>query len=125
MLYFLILLDWKAKLMYHEFQGTPFHFEYYWLLLRFDPKWLAYIEITKPKKKNYVVTSHTNTQDSINLEEDEASPGAFIKLERPIGRKAEKNKRKNTEKRNPGVVVILNDINEDKNKKTKLLEEAS
>jgi hypothetical protein len=66
------------------------------------------------------VKSRTHTQDSINLEEDEASPETFINLERPIDRKAKKNKRKNTEKTNPGVVVILNDINEDKKKKTRL-----
>jgi hypothetical protein len=110
--------------MYHELQGTTFHFEHCWLLLRFHPKWLAHKETnTKPKKKS-VVKSRTNTQDSINLEEDEASPEAFINLEQPIGRKAEKNKQKNTEKMNPGVVVILNDINEDKKKKTRLFEEA-
>ncbi len=67
--------------MYHEFQGTTFHFEHCWLLLRFHPKWLAHKETnTKPKKKS-VVKSRTNTQDSTNLEEDEASPEAFINLE--------------------------------------------
>jgi len=52
-------------------------------LLRFHPKWMAHIDITKPKK-NSIVRSRTNTQDSINLDEDEASPRAFINLERPI-----------------------------------------
>jgi hypothetical protein len=123
MLNFLIFQIGKAKLLYHELQGTIFHFEHCWLLLRFHPKWVGHMETTNPKKKS-AVKSRTNTQNSINLEEGEASPEAFVDLERPIGRKAEKNKRKTTEKTNPGVVVILNDINEDKKKKTKLFEEA-
>lgn len=80
------------------------------------------METTNPKKKS-AVKSRINTQNLINLEEGEASPEAFVDLERPIGRKVEKNKRKTTEKTNPGV-VILNDINEDKKKKRKLFEEA-
>jgi hypothetical protein len=46
-------------------------------------------------------------------------------LERPIGRKAEKEKQKTKEKTNLSVIVILNDMNEDKKKKLKILEEAS
>jgi hypothetical protein len=110
--------------MYHELQGTTFFFEHCWLLLRFHPKWLAHKETTTKPKRKSVVKSRTNTQDSINLEKDEASPEAFINLERQIGRKAKKkNNQKSTEKTNPGV-VILNDINEDKKKKTRLIEEA-
>ncbi|GLT69521.1 hypothetical protein SLA2020_416660 [Shorea laevis] len=71
------------------------------------------------------VTSHTNTQDLISLGEDEAaSHGAFVDLERPIGQKAEKNKRKTKEKTNPDVDVILNEMKEEKMKKIKLFEEA-
>jgi uncharacterized protein Veg len=72
------------------------------------------MESSKPKNKSHV----------INFGEDEASQGAFVDLERPIGRKAEKEKRKTKEKTNPSVVAILNDMNEDKKKKIKLFEEA-
>jgi uncharacterized protein Veg len=71
------------------------------------------MESSKPKNKSHV----------INLGEVEASQGAFVNLERPIGWKAEKEKRKTKEKMNPSVVVILNDMNEDKKKKIKLFEE--
>jgi hypothetical protein len=72
------------------------------------------MESSKSKNKSHV----------INLGEDEASQGAFVDLERPIGRKAEKEKRKTKEKTNLSVVAILNDMNEDKKKKIKLFEEA-
>jgi hypothetical protein len=80
-LFFYFFQIGKAKLMYHELQGTTFHFEHCWLLLRFHPKWLAHKETTTKPKKKSVVKSRTNTQDSTNLEEDEASPEAFINLE--------------------------------------------
>jgi uncharacterized protein Veg len=100
--------------MFLKFQKTPFHFEDSWILLRYHPKWWAHMESSKPKNKSQV----------INLGEDEASQGAFVDLERPIGRKAEKEKCKTKEKTNPSVVAILNDMNGDKKKKIKLFEEA-
>jgi hypothetical protein len=60
----------------------------------------------------------------INLGDEEASQKSFGDIERPIGRKAEKEKRKSKEKSNPSVIAILSDINEDKKKKMKLFEEA-
>jgi formyltetrahydrofolate synthetase len=71
------------------------------------------MESSKPKNKSHV----------INLGEDEASQGAFVNLERPIGWKAKKEKCKTKEKINLSVVVILNDMNEDKKKEIKLFEE--
>ncbi|GLT53668.1 hypothetical protein SLA2020_269250 [Shorea laevis] len=104
----------QARLLYLEVQKSPFHFEHAWLMLRFHPKWVTFMDNVKPKKKPVV----------INLGDDEASPEALQDLERPIGRKAEKEKRKSKDKTNPGVVVILNDMNEDKKKKMKMFEEA-
>jgi len=99
--------------MYLDIQKSPFHFEHAWLILRFHPKWAAHMDNVKLKKKLVV----------INLGDEEASPKGF-EVERPIGRKAEKEKRKSKEKSNPSVIAILSDMNEDKKKKIKLLEEA-
>ncbi|XP_062151447.1 glutathione S-transferase T2-like [Alnus glutinosa] len=64
------------------------------------------------------------TPDPINLGEEEVSHETFVNLERPISRKVEKDKRKRKERSNSDVIVILNEIKEDKKKKTKLFEEA-
>jgi hypothetical protein len=60
----------------------------------------------------------------INLGDKEASHKAFEDIERPISRKAKKDRRNRKEKSNPCVIAILNDMNEDKKKKIKLFEEA-
>jgi hypothetical protein len=100
--------------MYLDIQKSPFHFEHAWLILRFHPKWVTHMDNVKLKKKLVV----------INLGDEEASPKGFEDIERPIGRKAEKEKRKSIEKSNPSVIAILSDMNEDKKKKIKLFEEA-
>jgi hypothetical protein len=64
------------------------------------------------------------TPDPINLGEEEVSHETFVDLDRPISRKVEKDKRKRKERSNSDVIVILNEIKEDKKKKTKLFEEA-
>jgi hypothetical protein len=74
----------NAKLMYLDIQKSPFHFENSWLILRFNPKWVAHMDNVKLKKKPVV----------INLGGKEASHKAFKDMERPIGRKIEKEKQK-------------------------------
>ena len=59
------------------------------------------------------------TPDSINQREDDVSPNAFVDLERPTGRKAEKerlNKQKNKESVHSSITKTLEDIKEDKKK---------
>jgi hypothetical protein len=60
----------------------------------------------------------------INIGDEEASHKAFEEIERPIGRKAKKEKRKSKENANPSVIAIISDMNEDKKKKIKMFEEA-
>jgi len=71
--------------MYLDIQNLPFHFEHSWLILRFHPKWMAHMDNVTLKIKSVV----------INLGDEEASD-----IERPIGRKAEKEKQKSKEKSN-------------------------
>ena len=113
----------KAKLMYHEFQSTTFHFEHCWNVLRFHPKWMAHMQSAKLRKRS-VLTSSPSTPDPVNQGEDEVPHETFVDLEQPIGWKAENEKRKMKERTNSDDTVILNEITEDKKKKTKHFVEA-
>lgn len=109
--------------MYHEFQSTTFHFEHCWNVLRFHPKWMAHMQSAKLRKRS-VLTSSPSTPDPINQGEDEVPHETFVDLEQPIGWKAENEKQKKKERTNSDVTVILNEITEDKKKKTKRFVEA-
>jgi hypothetical protein len=81
--------------MYLDVQKSLFHFEHSWLILRFHPKWVAHMDNVKKLKKKPNV---------INIGDEEASHKAFEEIERPIGRKAEKEKQKSKEHENPSVI---------------------
>ncbi|CAL5327513.1 unnamed protein product [Camellia sinensis] len=90
----------KEKIMYKELKKSTFKFEHYWIMLM-------------------GTTSSPCTPDSINLGEDDVSPNDFVDLERPTGRKAEKerlNKRKNKESVHLSITKTLEDIKQDKKK---------
>ncbi|CAL5433568.1 unnamed protein product [Camellia sinensis] len=120
----------KAKLMYQEFQKASFPFEHCWNVLRYQPKWLEECEKKKLKKKTSA-TSSPFAPEAINLAEDDVSHDAYVDLERPLGRKAEKerlNKRKSKDSASSNYARILNGIMEDKkkanDKKMEILEKA-
>ncbi|CAL5396719.1 unnamed protein product [Camellia sinensis] len=121
----------KAKLMYQEFQKASFPFEHCWNVLRYQPKWLEECEKKKPKKKKTSATSSPFAPEAINLADDDVSHDAYVDLERPLGRKAEKerlNKRKSKDSAGSNYAGILNGIMEDKkkanDKKMEILEKA-
>ncbi|XP_028062904.1 glutathione S-transferase T2-like [Camellia sinensis] len=110
----------KAKIMYKELKKSTFQFEHCWIMLRDQPKWVIESEKKKqPKRPRTGTTSSPCTPDSINLGEDDVSPNDFVDLERPTGRKAEKerlNKRKNQESVQSSITKTLEDIKQDKKK---------
>ncbi|CAL5368173.1 unnamed protein product [Camellia sinensis] len=112
--------DDKAKIMYKKLKKSTFQFEHYWIMLRDQPKWVVESEKKKqPKRPRTGTTSSPCTPDSINLGEDDVSPNDFVDLERPTGRKAEKerlNKRKNKESVHSSITKTLEDIKQDKKK---------
>ncbi|CAL5353034.1 unnamed protein product [Camellia sinensis] len=121
----------KAKLMYQEFQKASFPFEHCWNVLRYQPKWLEECEKKKPKKKKTSTTSSPFAPEAINRAKDNVSHDAYVDLERPLGRKAEKerlNKRKSKDSAGSNYARILNGIMEDKkkanDKKMEILEKA-
>ncbi|CAL5340630.1 unnamed protein product [Camellia sinensis] len=91
----------KAKIMYKELKKSTFQFEHCWIIPRTG------------------TTSSPCTPDSINLGEDDVSPNDFVDLQRPTGRKVEKerlNKRKNKESIHSSITKTLEDIKQDKKK---------
>ncbi|KAG2666020.1 hypothetical protein I3760_15G036100 [Carya illinoinensis] len=111
----------KAKVMFLELEKKSFNFDHCWRVLRFHPKWVEHMDMVKPKKKP---SSHDSTPNSINLGEDEDFHVASSNLERPIGRKAEKEKRKRKEMTNSDSLVVLNEMAEIRKSKLVLMQEA-
>ncbi|KAG6642299.1 hypothetical protein CIPAW_09G133100 [Carya illinoinensis] len=107
--------------MFLELEKKSFNFDHCWQVLRFHPKWVEHMDMVKPKKKP---SSHDSTPNSINLGEDEDFHCASSNLERPIGRKAEKEKRKRKEMTNSDSLVVLNEMAEIRKSKLVLMQEA-
>ncbi|KAF5468262.1 hypothetical protein F2P56_012428 [Juglans regia] len=111
----------KAKVMFLELEKKTFNFDHCWRVLRFHPKWVEHMEIVKPKKKPSL---NGSTPNSINLGEDEDFHVVSSNLDRPIGRKAEKEKRKRKEMTESDSLVILNEMKEIRKSKIVLMQEA-
>ncbi|KAI8525010.1 hypothetical protein RHMOL_Rhmol13G0194700 [Rhododendron molle] len=103
----------EAKQSYKDLHGGSFQFEHCWNILKYQPKWHVDVEKKKPKKnKTWTVPSST-TPELVDLGESDAT---FVDLERPIGTKAEKKKRKLAEIPSSPLVGILTDIKEEQKK---------
>ncbi|KAG2678769.1 hypothetical protein I3760_11G019100 [Carya illinoinensis] len=91
----------KAKVMYQALEKCSFQFEHCWHLLKDQPKWIWRATKEDPKRRKTISPSPTPTRCSgatidsaFDMEADEVMENEVIKLDRPIGRKAEKGKRK-------------------------------
>ncbi|KAG2712471.1 hypothetical protein I3760_04G127600 [Carya illinoinensis] len=91
----------KAKLMYQSLEKCSFQFEHCWHLLKDQPKWIWRATKEDPKRRKTMSPSPTPTRcsgatvDSVfDLEADHMTENEVIEPDRPIGRKAEKGKRK-------------------------------
>ncbi|KAG6633329.1 hypothetical protein CIPAW_12G041600 [Carya illinoinensis] len=91
----------KAKLMYQSLEKCLFQFEHCWHLLKDQPKWIWRTTKEDPKRRKTISPSPTPTRcsgatvDSVfDLEADHVMENEVIEPDRPIGRKAEKGKRK-------------------------------
>ncbi|CAL5346428.1 unnamed protein product [Camellia sinensis] len=113
-----------AKKLYKELYKSSFSFEHCWHELRDQPKWREEYSMKKQKTKK-VATPGVYcpfTPGTINLEDNDASHNDNVDLERPPGRKTEKerlNKRKNKDRGNEGgspILILLEDLKEDRKK---------
>ncbi|KAG6634190.1 hypothetical protein CIPAW_12G101800 [Carya illinoinensis] len=91
----------KAKVMYQALEKCSFQFEHCWHLLKDQPKWIWRATKDDPKRRKTMSPSPTPTRcsgatvDSVfYMEVDNVMENEVIELDRPIGRKAEKGKRK-------------------------------
>jgi len=103
-----------------ENNDVTFPYEHCWNLLKGEHKWLHHGNKDKRRRRSSMETfaNVTHTPNLINEGEgDNVSHGNNVDFERPIGRKAEKAKRKRKEGPSEDVVEFMK-------KKTKCLEEA-
>ncbi|KAG6647360.1 hypothetical protein CIPAW_07G073800 [Carya illinoinensis] len=91
----------KAKLIYQSLEKCSFQFEHCWHLLKDQPKWIWRATKEDPKRRKTMSPSPTPTRcsdatvDSVfDIEADQMLENEVIEPDRPIGRKAEKGKRK-------------------------------
>ncbi|KAG5556955.1 hypothetical protein RHGRI_007261 [Rhododendron griersonianum] len=81
----------KAKEMYEQKVGSSFQFDHCWVLLKNQPKWLLDSEKKNQLKRPRIGTaSGPSTPDTINLEDNNVAMDNFVDVERPAGRKGEK-----------------------------------
>ncbi|XP_038684894.1 glutathione S-transferase T3-like isoform X2 [Tripterygium wilfordii] len=81
-----------AQQMFKSIEGHAFHFLHCWHELRHHPKWLMdqSTKKTKNTKNASPQSSPTLSPNIVNLDEENSVPSTFVGLERPPGRKAEK-----------------------------------
>ncbi|KAG6632832.1 hypothetical protein CIPAW_12G006100 [Carya illinoinensis] len=91
----------KAKVMYQSLDKCFFQFEHCWHLLKDQPKWIWHSTKEDLKRRKMMSTSLIPTQcsgamvDSVfDLETDNVIDNDVTELDRPMGRKVEKGKRK-------------------------------
>ncbi|XP_040987808.1 DNA ligase 1-like [Juglans microcarpa x Juglans regia] len=91
----------KVKIMYASLEKCSFQFEHCWHLLQDQPKWIWCSTNPDPKRRKMMSPSPTPTRcsdatvDSIfDLEANNVVDNKVVELNRPMGRKAEKGKRK-------------------------------
>ena len=112
-----------AKKVYKELHKSSFPFEHCWNELRYNPKWMEDSQSKKKKTKSGATPSSSNpsTLESVNIEDDSGG------LERPIGRKAakeraRKSKSKLSEDNNSSSTYFMKLFEEMKEEKKKMAE---
>ncbi|KAI8543509.1 hypothetical protein RHMOL_Rhmol08G0223900 [Rhododendron molle] len=103
----------EANQTYKELHGGSFQFEHCWNILKYQPKRHVDVEKKKPKKNKTWTVPSSSTPELVDLGECDAT---FVDLERPIGTKAEKKKRKLAEIPSSPLAGILTDIKEEQKK---------
>ena len=105
--------------MYKELYKRSFHFEHCWVTLRHEAKWLEHKYNVKGRKRSAPITSSPTLLESIHLDEDNDKSNAFVDMERPLGKKAKKErlkKRKSQYNTFSSLATKLDEIKEEKKK---------
>ncbi|XP_062113943.1 uncharacterized protein LOC133824946 [Humulus lupulus] len=98
----------KAKEFYRSIHPTSFNFLHCWTILRHHPKWkesVAEGSSMKAKRRSIIRDGHAPEF----IDEDTAAPSLDVNLERPIGKKAAK-KRKRQEDNSSNLTDLVIEI---------------
>ncbi|XP_041015007.1 uncharacterized protein LOC121257824 [Juglans microcarpa x Juglans regia] len=103
----------QAKKLYRSNQSATFNFLYCWTILRHHPKWKQTVAERSVKTKRRSVTPDAHVPEFISIDEDTISPSIDVNLERPIGKKAKK-KRKRQDSISSNLADLVTEMREEK-----------
>ncbi|KAF5458725.1 hypothetical protein F2P56_022735 [Juglans regia] len=104
----------QAKELYRSNQSATFDFLHCWTILRHHPKWKQTVaEGSSVKTKTRSVTPDGHVPAFPFLDEGTISPSIDMNLERPIGKKAKK-KRKRQDNTSSNLVDLVTEMREEK-----------
>ncbi|KAL4625982.1 hypothetical protein ACB092_05G063600 [Castanea dentata] len=109
--------------MYKNNSKNAFQLEHCWRILRNTAKWLNLRDNAKVCTRQLATQSCPTFAISINLDEDNDEMNSGETLERPIGKKAEKEKLKKRKNSDDVVPILSSQLDEIKEEKRRMLEE--
>nr|XP_023881513.1 glutathione S-transferase T3-like [Quercus suber]POE74154.1 hypothetical protein CFP56_63262 [Quercus suber] len=112
-----------AKAMYLNNCKNAFQLEHCWRILRNEAKWLILRENLKARTRQLATQSSHTFASSINLDKDNNEMNTGETLERPIGKKAEKEKLKKIKNCDDVVPILASQLDEIKEEKRRIHEE--
>ena len=109
--------------MYKSNSENAFQLEHFWRILRNEAKWLNVRDNVKVHTRQPATQSCHTIASSINLDEDNDELNSGETLERPIGKKAEKEKLKKRKNCDDVVPILSSQLDEIKEEKRRMHEE--
>ncbi|XP_008240645.1 PREDICTED: glutathione S-transferase T2-like [Prunus mume] len=98
-----------AKATYEAIYKAKFNLDHAWILLRHQPKWLQTQESVSKKRENqsdFTSFSSSSTERTpIDVDQDNTND-AYAPTKRPLGKKAEKRKMKETTSDEPTPILV-------------------
>ena len=109
--------------MYQSNSKNAFQLEHCWRILRNGAKWLILRDNLKVRTRQPATQCCHTFASSINLDEDNDEMNSSETLERPIGKKAEKEKLKKRKNCDDVVPILSSQLDEIKEEKRRMHEE--
>ena len=106
--------------MYKSNSENAFQLEHFWRILRNEAKWLNVRDNVKVHTRQPATQSCHTIASSINLDEDNDELNSGETLERPIGKKAEKEKLKKRKNCDDVVPILSSQLDEIKEEKKRM-----
>ena len=109
--------------MYKSNSKNAFQLGHCWRILRYEAKWLNLRDNVKVRARQLATQSFHTFASSINLDEDNDEMNSSETLERPIGKKAEKEKLKKRKNCDDMVPILSSQLDEIKEEKRRMHDE--